>query len=71
MGELRNKVTHTGEHDPERERLTFDFLDEKLKDVRDLLWLLDCYSGHPWAWEYVSEERRKELSESRTKQKKR
>jgi hypothetical protein len=63
MGELRNQVTHTGEHDPDGEKLTFDFLDEKLKAVRDLLWLLDFYAGYRWAWEYVSEERRAELSE--------
>ena len=65
MGTLRNKITHTGEHDPEGPQLTMDFLDETLGAVRDLLWLLDYYAGHLWAKEYVSRERLKELSESR------
>jgi hypothetical protein len=46
MSTLRNKITHTGEHDPKGPQLTIDFLDETLKAVRDLLWLLDYYAGH-------------------------
>jgi hypothetical protein len=65
MSALRNKITHTGDHDPDGEKLTMDLLDAKLGAVRDLLWLLDYYAGHLWAANYVSEERLKELSESR------
>jgi len=66
MSTLRNKITHTGDHDPDGEKLTLDVLDAKLGAVRDLLWLLDYYAGHLWAAKYLSEERLKELSESRT-----
>jgi hypothetical protein len=65
MAELRNKITHTGEHDPDGEHLTLDFLDAKLTAVRDLLWLLDYYAGHLWASMYVSSERMTELLESK------
>jgi hypothetical protein len=65
MSTLRNKITHTGDHDPDGEKLTIDVLDAKLGAVRDLLWLLDYYAGHLWAAKYLSEERLKELSESR------
>jgi hypothetical protein len=64
MSELRNKITHTGEHDPGGESPTFEFLNEKLGAVRDLLWLLDYYSGHRWAQEHVSGDRVKELRAS-------
>jgi hypothetical protein len=68
MGTLRNKITHTGEHDPKGIPLTRDFLDETLEAVRDLLWLLDYYAGHLWAKEHVSRKRSEELSACQKKQ---
>ena len=66
MGTLRNKVAHTGDHDPDpkAEKLTIDSLDEKLEAARDLIWLLDYYAGHVWARENVSYDRLKELTET-------
>jgi hypothetical protein len=65
MSALRNKITHTGDHDPEGEKLTIDALEEKLEAIRDLLWLLNYYAGHVWAANFVSRERLNELAESR------
>ena len=65
MSELRNKITHTGEHGTDGRTLTMDVLDETLGAVRDLLWLLDYYAGHQWAAHHVGRERLKELSRSR------
>ena len=63
MATLRNKITHTGEHDPKGDQLTFDFLTSKLEAIKDLFWLLD-YHGHQWAIRFVSQERLDELKPS-------
>ncbi len=67
MSTLRNKITHTGDHDPDGEPLTRDFLDETLGAVRDLLWLLDYYAGHLWAKKYLSRDRLKEFRHPQTR----
>jgi hypothetical protein len=69
MSRLRNKIIHTGEHDPDpkKEKLTIHSLYAKLEDVRDLLWILDYYAGHTWAREYISRERLEELSKAEHK----
>ena len=64
MATLRNKITHTGEHDPKGDQLTFDFLTSKLEAIKDLFWLLDYYAGHQWAIRFVSQERLDELKPS-------
>ena len=66
MSGIRNKITHTGEHDLDGGILSPDVLDAMLGAVRDLLWLLDYYAGHAWAANYLSGERLNELSQSRT-----
>ena len=70
MSRLRNKIIHTGEHDPDpkKEKLTMQSLHAKLEDVRDLLWILDYYAGHKWAREYISRDRLEELAKLERKQ---
>ncbi len=46
--ELRNKAVHS-----KVESLKYETLRDILWAVRDLLWLLDYYSGYEWAWKYI------------------
>jgi len=50
---IRNDITHVGEKAPSYESLT-----EILEAVRDIIWLLDYFSGKDWAYEFISEETR-------------
>lgn len=54
---IRNKIIHQGQHPKYRERLA-----ESIDAVRDLLYLLDFYRGHKWAWDYISDGTRKQLA---------
>jgi hypothetical protein len=47
----RNELVHRGELG-----LSPDGLEEILRAINDLLWLLNYYAGHPWALNYVSGE---------------
>ena len=49
--ELRNKVAHVG-----TVALTYERLEEILLAIKDLLWILDYYSGFQWALEHVRTE---------------
>jgi hypothetical protein len=53
---LRNKVVHS-----KAESLKYETLRDILWAVRDLLWLLDYYSGHQWAWEYIRASTRRSM----------
>jgi hypothetical protein len=54
--ELRNKIVHGG-----TKPVADNELDELLLAVRDLLYLLDCFSGFAWAVERVQPHRLNEL----------
>ena len=54
--ELRNKIAHAG-----TVALTYEKLEEILLAIRDLLWILDYYTGHNWALEHVRPEIRQRL----------
>jgi hypothetical protein len=49
----RNSIVHVG-----RNEMDFPSLESKLVAIRDVLWLLDYYSGATWALEHVSAEMR-------------
>lgn len=53
---IRNQITHIGGQAP-----TDDTLDQILEAVRDIIWLLDYYCGHSWAYNFVSKETKLEL----------
>lgn len=53
---IRNQITHIGGNAP-----ADDTLDEILEAARDIMWLLDYYCGHNWAYQFISEETRKRL----------
>lgn len=53
---IRNKITHIGGKPP-----SDDTIDEILEAVRDIMWLLDYYCGHSWAYQFISEETRTQL----------
>jgi hypothetical protein len=52
---LRNKTAHTGGG------VSSETLKEILVAVRDLLYLLDFYSGHVWAFDHVSHAMRERI----------
>jgi hypothetical protein len=54
--ELRNELTHRGVAS-----LEHDTLEAVLSAVRDVLWLLDYYSGFAWAINNITEETRRYL----------
>jgi len=54
---IRNRVIHGGAPTP-----STDKIEEILGAVRELLWLLDFYSGFDWALDFLSTETRSELS---------
>jgi hypothetical protein len=47
--ELRNKVVHGANASLKKETV-----EEVLNSIRDLLYLLDYYSGHTWAWSHIN-----------------
>lgn len=53
---IRNIVSHAGAGGP-----TSDAVERLLKAIRDVLWLLDYYSGNEWALQFVREETRNAL----------
>ena len=53
---IRNKITHIGGKPP-----NYDTLEEILEAARDIMWLLDYYCGHSWAYQFISEETRARL----------
>jgi hypothetical protein len=55
----RNKVVHEGYRTISQRRV-----DEYLDAVKDLLYLLDFYAGHMWAWASISKETRDILEKS-------
>jgi hypothetical protein len=54
--ELRNQIVHG-----RKVEISSEQLQEILKAVRDMLWIIDYYSGHHWAEDFVSEEVRREM----------
>lgn len=52
----RNGVAHAG-----KAPLPLDELSSLLSDVRDVLYLLDCYRGHSWALDHVRDSTRRTL----------
>ena len=52
----RNDLIHVGV-----ETVEFDFLEEVLDDVDQVLRLLDYYGGHEWALRYLSVETKQAL----------
>jgi hypothetical protein len=50
--ELRNSLVHKGEDAPELKEL-----EPMLEACRDVLWLLDYYSGMEWAWSHIDRRR--------------
>jgi hypothetical protein len=46
---IRNQIVH-GKKVPVRE----ETVEEVLNGVRDLLYLLDFYNGHRWAWAHIN-----------------
>ena len=59
--QTRNRVVHNRE-----QRYWFPELHPALMHVRDLVWLLDCYCGHDWAYGHISAEIREQLQIQRT-----
>lgn len=57
--DIRNRVTHKGVQGPGNERIKQIF-----SAVKDILWLLDYYSGHEWAYKYISAKTRQSLESS-------
>jgi hypothetical protein len=53
---IRNSLAHAGTVSPTRETA-----EQILKAIRDLLWLLDYYGGHEWAFDYISQPSREAL----------
>lgn len=53
---IRNQISHIGGKAP-----VDDTLDQILEAVRDIMWLLDYYCGHSWAYKFISEETRARL----------
>ncbi len=56
---IRNDIVHKGDHEKVTERV-----DSAIKIVRNLLYLLDYYCGHQWAWNELDRELRKELEQN-------
>jgi hypothetical protein len=54
---IRNRLSHAGGASPSTEDV-----ENILEAVRDLLWLTDYYSGVPWAFGYISDVTRAQLS---------
>jgi hypothetical protein len=46
---LRNQIAHVGDTVPD-----YDTVEEILRAVKDVLWLLDYYRGYAWALEHLS-----------------
>jgi hypothetical protein len=55
--EARNTLAHSGTL-----TLSRDELENILRCFSDLLWLLDLYAGHSWAWQHLSAQTATELS---------
>lgn len=54
---IRNNITHKGGPAPKHHTI-----EEIFSAVKDTLWLLDFYSGHQWAFKYISREVREKLT---------
>jgi hypothetical protein len=52
----RNQIIHLG-----GQALKGDKLDVMLNAIKDTIWLLDYYLGYEWAYQFISEETRREL----------
>jgi len=52
----RNQLIHSG-----GQPLKGDKLDVTLNAIKDTIWLLDYYLGYEWAYQFISEETRREL----------
>jgi len=46
---VRNNVVHKGAHS-----LKYERLEEFLTTIRDVIWLMDFYSGQSWAYDHIS-----------------
>lgn len=53
---IRNQIAHIGGKAPSDENL-----DQILEAIHDVIWLLDYYCGHTWAYEFISDETRLSL----------
>lgn len=56
---IRNQLSHAGTASP-----SVEVVEEILRAVQDLLWLMDYYSGAEWALNYLSPDSRAKLSAS-------
>ena len=56
---IRNQLSHAGTSSP-----SGDTVEAILLSVHDLLWLVDYYSGHDWAIDFLRPETRNALSEA-------
>jgi len=54
--ETRNKIAHAGGQPPD-----VQVVHDITRSVLDLLYILDAYSGHAWAWYHLSEECKTEI----------
>jgi hypothetical protein len=48
---IRNQIAHIGGKSPNDQTL-----DQILEAIRDVIWLLDYYCGHAWAYSHISKE---------------
>ncbi len=55
---IRNSIAHIGGNPPSDETV-----DEILGAIRDIIWLLDYYCGHKWAYDFISKDIRAELEQ--------
>lgn len=54
---LRNQVAHAN-----AQPLKSETIESVLLAVRDVLWLMDFYRGHTWAWEHLRDSTRAQLA---------
>ncbi len=55
---IRNKIAHLGGESPSNKSLK-----QILESIRDVIWSLEYYCGHKWAYDFISEETRLALEE--------
>ena len=56
---IRNQIAHIGGKAP-----NYDTLVQILDAIQDIIWLLDYYCGHNWAYDFISEETKFELEKA-------
>jgi hypothetical protein len=56
---IRNSLAHAGKFTPDQEAI-----DEILRSVKDVLWLVDYYCGQAWAYGHIREETRAAIEAS-------